>query len=230
MLVSGDAVLSHQNAVPRRPQENAYTSSTWWYDLRGFGILTFSYRDTLGSQIGFFERNLKATHLEVAVGTGTLFKMVLRRRGKNAAALPEKIIGVDYSPEMLEGSKRRFSRSRNVTLMLQDVTCMQFADGTFDSINIANALHCFADVDAALSEVRRVLKPGGTLAVNALLHPRGFFLSRRIAQAINRWGIKKGILYTPFAEDEIRNRIEKSGLRIQQSVAKGNCLFVLAVK
>ena len=44
---------------------SGYTSPAWWYDLRGFGILTLSYRGSLGTQISFFEKNLMARHLEV---------------------------------------------------------------------------------------------------------------------------------------------------------------------
>ena len=232
--MAGNAVLSEHSGTVKRAsrsaQENAYTSSTWWYDVRGFGILTFAYRDTLGSQIRFFERNIKSSHLEVAIGTGTLFSMILRRHKKHSDERPEKIVGIDYSPEMLEGSKRKFKGETGVALLLQDVTRLSFADATFDSINVANALHCFGDVDAAMSEISRVLKPGGVVALNALLHPRGFAPSRWIANSINRWGIRKGILHTPFSKEEVLAQFERCGLRVRENVTKGNCLFLLGQK
>ena len=58
----------------------AYKSEPWWYDLRGFFILTFAYNSTLGAQLRFFGPNYGAEHLEVACGTGTLLELILRWR------------------------------------------------------------------------------------------------------------------------------------------------------
>jgi len=58
----------------------AYDSQPWWYDLRGFFILTFAYNSTLTHQLRFFAPNFGARHLELACGTGTLLEMVLRWR------------------------------------------------------------------------------------------------------------------------------------------------------
>ncbi len=207
--------------------KNAYTSHTWWYDVRGFGILTFAYQDTLWRQIRFFEGNLRTAHLEVAVGTGTLFQMVLKKR-RRAGTLPQQIVGLDYSEEMLDGAKRRFRKDPNVTLLQGTVCEMPYKDGSFDSVNIANALHCFSDVAGALREVKRVMAPGGTLAVNILLYPTGFSLARRIANAINAWGMKKGILHTPFTEADALAHFTAAGFKIAGSRVKGNCLYVLA--
>ena len=49
----------------------AYRSAPWWYDLRGFLILTFAYNSSLPRQVRFFGRNLGPRHIEIACGTGT---------------------------------------------------------------------------------------------------------------------------------------------------------------
>ena len=51
----------------------AYSSPPWWYDIRGFFILKLTYRSSLFAQIAFFEKNLRDKHLEVVIGTGTIF-------------------------------------------------------------------------------------------------------------------------------------------------------------
>jgi len=91
----------------------AYSSPPWWYDVRGFFILTFAYNSTLGHQLRFFGRNFGANHLEVACGTGTLLELVLYwRKWKR---LPEShIVGVDYAESMLAGAQRRFARRSNI--------------------------------------------------------------------------------------------------------------------
>lgn len=73
----------------------AYSSEPWWYDLRGFFILTFAYNSTIGTQMRFFGPNFGPDHLEVACGTGTLLEMVLnwRRRRKLPAVQVTSIEG-----------------------------------------------------------------------------------------------------------------------------------------
>jgi ubiquinone/menaquinone biosynthesis C-methylase UbiE len=93
-------------AVEATTAADAYDSPPWWYDLRGFAILTLAYQTTLWSQVSFFARNIRARHLELAIGTGTLFRLVLwlRRLLRRPAA---EICGIDYSPRMLAGPSAR---------------------------------------------------------------------------------------------------------------------------
>ena len=48
------------------------------------------------------------------------------------------------------------------------------------------------------------------------------------AERINAWGMRKGILHTPYALDDIRDRIVKTGLEIQWERVSGNCYEVVA--
>ena len=214
-------------APPADTHEHAYSSPTWWYDLRGFGILTFAYQGTLGQQLRFFTQNMKTRHLEVAIGTGTLFQMIVKRCRRNGT-LPESIVGIDYSAAMLEGAKRRFQKFPNIKLLQGTVCAMPLPYESFDSVNIANALHCFSDVAGALREIKRVMKPDATLAANVLLYPRGIAPARGIANSINRWGMRKGILHTPFTESEVFAHFNDAEFRIEKSFVKGNCLYLLA--
>ena|SRR5205823_2711049 len=191
----------------------AYESQPWWYDVRGFFILTFAYRSTLGAQLRFFGGNVSAHHLEVAIGTGTLFDLIQKwRRWKKLPAT--HVVGIDYAEPMLAGAVRRFADNPHIELKHADVAALPYPDGTFDSANIANAVHCFPDVDAAFREVFRVLKPGGQLAANVLLYARGPRPLRAIANRINDWGMRKGILFSPYEQDDIRGRLVAAGFEI----------------
>lgn len=205
----------------------AYSSPPWWYDIRGFLILTFAYNSTLSNQLRFFGPNFGAQHLEIACGTGTLLSMVLRWRRRQGMP-PSSVLGIDYAESMLAGAWRRFADTPGVEIRHADATSLPFADGSFDSANIANAVHCLPDVDGALRETCRVLRPGGTLAANVLLYPRGRWPWGPIAERINRWGIRKGILYTPYEQDDIRARILNAGFEILHESVSGNCYNVLA--
>lgn len=207
----------------------AYSSPPWWYDLRGFFILTFAYNSTIGTQLRFFGPNFGPEHLEVACGTGTLLEMILnwRRRKK----LPQvKVMGIDYAPSMLAGAEKRFANDPQVKVKHADAAQLPFPDNTFDTANIANSIHCFPTIDGALQDILRVLKPGGTLAANVLLYPTGFPPLRWAAQKINDWGIKKGILYSPFEQSEIRAKMLAAGYEIASDFKAGNTWNVVARK
>lgn len=207
----------------------AYKSEPWWYDVRGFFILTFAYNSTLGGQLRFFGPNFGPRHLEVACGTGTLLELILRwRRWKK---LPQvHVVGVDYAESMLAGARHRFAGKPGLEFLHADVAEMPFDDDSFDTANVANAVHSFPDVDGGLRGVLRVLKPGATMAANVLLFPHGRWPLRSIAERINRWGMRKGILYTPYERDDIRQRIVAAGFEIVSEGVSGNCYNVMARK
>ncbi len=208
----------------------AYDSPPWWYDVRGFFILTFAYRSTLTYQLRFFSRNLGDQHLEVAVGSGSLLDIILRWASFFGIRRPRRIAGIDYALPMLAGAVRRFFGDKSVELHHGDVAAMPFDDEEFDTANIANAIHCFPCVDDGLHEIFRVLKPGGTLAVNALLYASGPQPLRAIAQRINDWGTRKGILTTPFDREDILRRVRAAGFEIASEEISGNTSNFVARK
>jgi len=207
----------------------AYKSEPWWYDLRGFFILTFAYNSTLWNQLRFFGPNYGPRHLELACGTGTLLEMVLNWRRRHG--LPTvHITGVDYAESMLAGAIRRFGKESELDFQHADAAAMPFADSTFDTANIANSVHCFPDVAGAMRGVFRVLKPGGTLAANVLLQPRGDSLFARLARRINSWGMHKGILYSPYTVEQVQSIVLAAGFQVVSQTIDGNCLNILLRK
>jgi len=207
----------------------AYKSEPWWYDVRGFFILTLAYNSTLPGQMRVFGPNFGARHLELACGTGTLLELLLRWRSWKK--LPKvQVVGVDYAEPMLAGARHRFKGKTGFEFLHADAADMPFSEGEFDTVNIANAIHCLPDVDGGLRETFRVLKPDGTLAANALLYPRGVWPFKGIAQSINDWGIRKGILYTPYTEADVRKRVLAAGFELVTDSVSGNCYNVVARK
>jgi ubiquinone/menaquinone biosynthesis C-methylase UbiE len=209
--------------------DQAYASPSWWYDLRGLFILTFAYNSNLIQQIRFFNRNIKSKHLEAAIGSGSLFDLILKwraiRGGKTVS-----ITAFDYAEKMLQAAQKRFSKHNHVNVVRGDIGKLQFESQSFESVNIANSFHCFPDIETALSESFRVLQPGGTLAMNVLLYPKGNGWLQKIATKINTWGAKKGILHTPYHAETIIDALEKSGFHIQEQSVYGNCFNVIALK
>lgn len=93
--------------------------------------------------------------LEVGVGTGA-----------NIPCYPPDVTltATDSSPAMLaETRARAAAEGRHVTLVEADAHALPFGDATFDTVVGTFVLCCVADERAVLTEMRRVLRPGGDL-------------------------------------------------------------------
>lgn len=107
---------------------------------------------------------LSAGHkvLDVACGPGNFTRSFGRTVGDAGLA-----VGIDASPSMLERGARDLLRDRatNVALIRGDATDLPFVAGSFDAVCCFAALHLFSDPFAALDDMKRVLAPGGRIAV-----------------------------------------------------------------
>lgn len=107
---------------------------------------------------------LSAGHsvLDVACGPGNFTRSFGRAVGERGLA-----VGIDSSPTMLERGARELegSDAANVCLVRGDATALPFAAGSFDAVCCFAALHLFSDPLAALSDMSRVLEPGGRIAI-----------------------------------------------------------------
>ena len=208
----------------------AYDVPSWFYDIRGYFILRLTYRSRLRPLIKFFSKNIGKNHLEVAIGSGTFFEMVLNHMRKNQISLPVSVDAFDYAQNMLLGAYKRFNHYANFKIIRADVMRLPYHNNSFDTLCIANAIHCFSKLDLALQELYRVTKEGGSLSANVLLYPRGNRISRWIAHRINDWGIKKGVLFTPYDVDTIKKCLANAGYKVTFEELTGNMLNIVAVK
>ena len=103
--------------------------------------------------------------LDVATGTGD-FLPLLAGRGYAAT-------GVDFSLPMLRAGGAKVARLGAVAaLAAADALQLPFADGTFAGVTNGFLLRNVADVAGAMEEMRRVLRPGGTLVCLEITWPR----------------------------------------------------------
>ena len=102
------------------------------------------------------------TVLDVACGPGNFTRSFGRTVGERGLA-----VGIDASTTMLERGARDLLRDRagNVALVRGDATDLPFLAGSFDAVCCFAALHLFSDPFAALTDMSRVLAPGGRIAV-----------------------------------------------------------------
>lgn len=109
------------------------------------------------------EPGMKA--IDLAAGTGF-----------TAAALARevsKVVAYDGTVEMLEqaGKLAQEENLDNIELVVGDVMDLPFENSTFDVATCRRAAHHFTDMKKFLSEVFRILKPGGKLGVSDMLRP-----------------------------------------------------------
>jgi demethylmenaquinone methyltransferase/2-methoxy-6-polyprenyl-1,4-benzoquinol methylase len=98
--------------------------------------------------------------LDVATGTGQVAIELGRRH-------PVRIVGLDQSAEMLRGAGASIRRNRlgaRIFLCLGQGERLPFSDASFDAVTFTYLLRYVEDPAATLTELSRVLRPGGTLA------------------------------------------------------------------
>jgi ubiquinone/menaquinone biosynthesis C-methylase UbiE/3-isopropylmalate dehydratase small subunit len=102
--------------------------------------------------------------LDVATASGNLAIAMGQRVGPSG-----KVLAIDLAEGMLEFAQRkaRAHKARNVEFVRMDAQNLEFEDNTFDVVACGLALFYFPDIEGALQEMWRVLKPGGKLGVSS---------------------------------------------------------------
>lgn len=105
--------------------------------------------------------------LDAACGTGDLAVADL----KAGAA---RVTGLDFSGEMLARARRKTTSDPGALEWVQgDMLALPFADATFDAATVGFGVRNVVDLELALRELRRVLRPGGRLAILEITQPHG---------------------------------------------------------
>jgi demethylmenaquinone methyltransferase / 2-methoxy-6-polyprenyl-1,4-benzoquinol methylase len=101
--------------------------------------------------------------LDVACGSGKLTAELAKVAGREG-----RVVGLDFSPRMLEVARRAHPK---IEFTEGDALDLPYADGTFDATTIAFGLRNLSDPVRGLREMLRVLKPGGRAVVLEFVRP-----------------------------------------------------------
>jgi ubiquinone/menaquinone biosynthesis C-methylase UbiE len=101
--------------------------------------------------------------LDVAAGRGAVLFPAAERVGETGF-----VIGIDLAEEMVKRTAEEIIRCgiQNAEIRHMDAEQLDFPDGSFDVVLCGYGLFFFPNLDRALAEFRRVLKPGGRLGVS----------------------------------------------------------------
>ncbi|MEU6009762.1 class I SAM-dependent methyltransferase [Streptomyces sp. NPDC047453] len=152
--------------------------------------------------------------LDAGCGTGRALPPL-----RAAVGAPGIVVGADLTWAMLEAAVRA-GRDQEGLLLLADVGALPLVSGSFDAVFAAGLIAHLPHPSENLSELRRVVRPGGTLA---LFHPIG-----RAALAA-----RQGRQITPDdlrSEPNLRSLLSRSGWRMTSYVDEDARFLALAVR
>lgn len=140
--------------------------------------------------------------LELATGPGLL--------AKHVAYAAKRMVATDYAEGMIREAKKG-KYPANLTFEVANATALPYPDASFDAVLIANALHVMPSPEAALREIRRVLRLGGILIAPNFVNHRKGVVSRGWSGILRLAGI-------PFAhqwsEEEYLDFLRRNGWQV----------------
>ncbi len=114
------------------------------------------------------------TILDVATGTADMPIMMMK------LLFPERIEGIDISEAMLELGKQKINKiqlQNQIRLQSGDAEAIHFPEASFDAVTVSFGVRNFQNLELGLSEMLRVLRPGGKLVILEFSKPAsGIFL------------------------------------------------------
>jgi len=165
-------VSEHESATTNEQAHRVremFASIAARYDLLNHllsGNIDKRWRRLVARALGHTLANSEARILDVACGTGDLSLTLF-------AGSKARITGLDFCRPMLTIAAAKAARSEsNVPFIEGDALVLPFRDCSFEATTIAFGLRNLTSVEAGFNELRRVLKPGGRVAVLEFSKPK----------------------------------------------------------
>lgn len=162
--------------------------------------------------VNYFQGKKVKSILDVGTGGGD-FIAVLKE------VFPEtQITGVDPDTESMHESTKKYP---DVSFFEMSAEKLEFTDNTFDVASISMALHHLNDIQTALKEMQRVVKPGGWIIVNELFS-NNLNQAQEVHKMFHHFRSKihrlTGINHNEtFEKEQILQMVKSSGIQIQLS-------------
>ncbi len=161
--------------------------------------------------------------IDVATGTADLAIELAKRTGL--------VIGLDFCPQMAARGKAKTLRKalgQKIEFVLADALALPFRDNSFDCATIGFGMRNLESIVRGLTELRRVIKPGGRVVCLELTKPPSRviepfyrlylhkvipFLGQQISGDSNAYGYLSNSINEFPTADELKVSMEEAGLR-----------------
>jgi ubiquinone/menaquinone biosynthesis C-methylase UbiE len=125
-----------------------------------------------------------------------------------------RLVAIDASEDQIEAARQRCAEFLWVDCLVADATSLPFDDGLFEAVYANQVIEYIPDLDAALGEVRRALRPGGRFVVAATNWNSIVWHSEypeRMARVLRAWGT-----HAPYNDlpSILPARLRKAGLQL----------------
>jgi ubiquinone/menaquinone biosynthesis C-methylase UbiE len=116
--------------------------------------------DFLSQLVPTFQLKQGQRVLDVGTGTGVLVPYLLEAVGSTG-----HVTAIDFAEKMVEICKAKYANITNVSVAVQRVENLDFPSKSFDAVTCFGLFPHFENKEEALSQLNRVLKPGGKLII-----------------------------------------------------------------
>lgn len=117
-------------------------------------------------------QNPSSRVLDLCCGTGDLAFAFAKEARKSRVAAGANLLGADFALPMLGFAKKKNAERRgNIAFLGSDALALPFADATFHLVSAAFGFRNLANYKYGLQEMRRILRPGGSLAILEFCEP-----------------------------------------------------------
>jgi ubiquinone/menaquinone biosynthesis C-methylase UbiE len=139
----------------------------------------------------------------------------------------DRVVGADVSRVALDRARRRLSDGDIELVELTPGAVMPFQDGAFDLVLLAETLEHVVDTQTLLSEARRVLRPGGEIAVTTPAHGRLTGLTL-LLRGFERSFDPLSPHIRFFSRDSLRTLLDEMGFDVQSVARRRGTLMARA--
>jgi ubiquinone/menaquinone biosynthesis C-methylase UbiE/catechol 2,3-dioxygenase-like lactoylglutathione lyase family enzyme len=126
-----------------------------------------------------------------------------------------QVIASDLTPRMLAAARDFITAKgqQNVSFVIADAEHLPFLDATFDLVTVRIAPHHYANIQAAVNEMARVLVPGGRLIVIDNIAPE----DRELDRAVNEWDKRRDPSHVrEYTATEWQGFVRAAGLEVHE--------------
>jgi ubiquinone/menaquinone biosynthesis C-methylase UbiE len=116
------------------------------------------------------------------------------------------VTGIDLAPAAVERAAEHLRRlNANGQATIQNVEQMEFADESFDAVYSSGVLHHTPDIQRAIGEILRVLKPGGKILVILYHRHSWFYLLHRLSRINIEFGDEDAPIINAYTKRQVRS-------------------------